>query len=489
LNFNKFYKLQARDEEESKMIQDQIIEAAMKELAQKLRQAMNDLPMDTLTADLAEKVGKGLQQSIRSAALVAYQTFIESYDVHTETIEVEGKILRLKIPSEKTFLTPFGELTMRRNLYQADRGGSAYIPLDEQWGMAGEYATPEVQECILFGMAHLTAKEVESFLKKSSLFHPSEKAIKNIVEKTGEVIETHVEALNAAIRAEEEVPAKTTAVVASMDGANVLLRENGQQRGRPQERPGEENSPVTDSAYKNAMVGSISFYKPEVNDDGQLEPMRLRTLYLARMPEAQFPTFKRQFEQELDHVEKALGEKVTKILLNDGHRTIWNYVDHHERFAEYEKLVDFYHTSEHLSHAAEALFGKKSKAADEWYDKWYDKLLEEDNAANAILRSMDYYAQHLKIPKSRLKDLEKEQIFFQRNQHRMNYADFIRRGLPIGSGPVEAACKSVVKTRLCRSGMRWSRKGGQKILNLRVYVKADRWDSFWKNYKQLKCAA
>ena len=207
------------------------------------------------------------------------------------------------------------------------------------------------------------------------------------------------------------------------------------------------------------------------------------------MPEAHFPTFKKQFEKELEHVENALDEKVTKILLNDGHRTIWNYVDHQERFADYEKLVDFYHTSEHLSHAAEALFGKKSKDADAWYEKWYDKLLEEDEAANGILRSIDYYAQQLKIPKGRLTDLEKEQIFFQRNQHRMNYADFIRRGLPIGSGPVEAACKSVVKTRLCRSGMRWSREGGQKILNLRVYVKADRWDSFWKNYKQLKRAA
>lgn len=71
----------------------------------------------------------------------------------------------------------------------------------------------------------------------------------------------------------------------------------------------------------------------------------------------------------------------------------------------------------------------------------------------------------------------------------MTYADFRRRGLPIGSGPVEAACKSVVKTRMCRSGMRWSREGGQKILNLRVVVKSDRWDGFWKNYMTLKRAA
>jgi len=56
---------------------------------------------------------------------------------------------------------------------------------------------------------------------------------------------------------------------------------------------------------------------------------------------------------------------------------------------------------------------------------------------------------------------------------------------PIGSGPVEAACKTLVKTRLGRSGMRWSREGGQRILDLRVYVKSNRWDEAWRTIKAL----
>jgi hypothetical protein len=380
-------------------------------------------------------------------------------------------------------------MTITRSLYQADKGGSAYIPLDGKWGMEGEYATPEVQECVLFGIAHLTSKEVENFLKKSSLFHPSEKAIKNMVNKSGAFIETHIEELSEAIRAKETIPEETEVVVASMDGANVLLREAGKKAGRPKERPGEDRQEENASSYKNAMVGSISFYKTEVTEKEEIKPVRIRSQYLARMPESCFPTFKKQFEAELDDIEKAVDAAVKKVLLNDGHRVIWNYIDNNERFDGYEKLVDFYHTSEHLSRAAEAIFGKKSKAGEEWYDKWYDNLLTEDNAAKAVLRSMEYYAKTLKVPRSRLKDLGKEQTFFRRNHHRMNYADFLRRGLPIGSGPVEAACKSVVKNRMGRSGMRWSRKGGQKILNLRVYAKADRWESFWNNYTQLKQAA
>ena len=57
-------------------------------------------------------------------------------------------------------------------------------------------------------------------------------------------------------------------------------------------------------------------------------------------------------------------------------------------------------------------------------------------------------------------------------------------GRQVGSGPVEAACKTLVKTRLCRSGMQWSWKGGQRILQLRTYVKSKRWDAFWSQYKK-----
>ena len=79
--------------------------------------------------------------------------------------------------------------------------------------------------------------------------------------------------------------------------------------------------------------------------------------------------------------------------------------------------------------------------------------------------------------------------FFENNQDRMDYRRFRLRGWPIGSGPVEAAAKTLVKMRMCRSGMRWSRKGGQRILDLRTYVKSNRWDAFWNEYKRLLLTA
>ena len=156
------------------------------------------------------------------------------------------------------------------------------------------------------------------------------------------------------------------------------------------------------------------------------------------------------------------------------------------QYDNYEKLVDYHHTTEHLSKAAEAIFGKGSRKAQDWYGKYCSKLKDEDGGAGRVLRSLDYYERSVKLSKSRREALATEHTFFTRNEHRMDYAGFRGNGWPIGSGPVEAACKSVVKTRLCRSGMRWSRFGGQHILSLRTYVKSDRWDAMWSQYKRIE---
>jgi hypothetical protein len=103
-----------------------------------------------------------------------------------------------------------------------------------------------------------------------------------------------------------------------------------------------------------------------------------------------------------------------------------------------------------------------------------------------VLRSLDYYRSTTGLSTSRGAALDAERTFFARNAQRMDYARFRGHGWPIGSGPVEAACKSVVKTRLCRGGMRWSRSGGQHILSLRTYVKSDRWNALWNQYKRLQ---
>lgn len=468
------------------MIIQKTVQLAMEVFEQKMADFAGKVDARRLTADLAVAFSAALQDAFSEAGRRAYQVFIESYDIDDPVLDVKGRILRRKMVSPKLYLTPFGEVSIARSLYQADAGGTSYFPLDDFWGMKGEFATEEVRQAVAFSMAHLTADETQHLFDKCAWFHPSATAIKNITDAIGDRVETHADTMMQAIQNAQSLPLNSDVLVASMDGVNVLLREKGAQKGRPAQRSGVEASSRANTAYKNAMTGAISCYA--VPDDPQEErPQRLQSCYVARMPQDAAVTFKQQFEQEIRAAEEKLPPGITKIFLCDGHRAIWSYAEHTPMYDDYEKLIDFYHTTEHLSKAGEALFGKNSDSGKAWYTKHRKKLLENKDGAESVLRSMIYYSQTL--PKSRRKALETEQTFFMRNKDKMNYADFLARGLPIGSGPVEAACKSIVKTRLCRSGMRWSRQGGQRILHLRCFVKSNRWDVFWKYYLQLKRSA
>ena len=82
-------------------------------------------------------------------------------------------------------------------------------------------------------------------------------------------------------------------------------------------------------------------------------------IYAARMPEERFPTFKSKLEREVRRAESRLAPGVIKIVLMDGARGLWKYVEDTPLFDGYEILLDFFHMTEHLSRLSEALFGKR----------------------------------------------------------------------------------------------------------------------------------
>ena len=458
-----------------------LMEAATDEFKQNLTTYCEKMEMDRLTPALAEQMSQGLQQALSAAGVTALRTFLESYETQADTLEVEGTLYRYKQPSRKRFITPFGEMSLERKLYQADDGGPALVPLDRQWGMEGEFATVEVRESVLFAGALVTPEETVQLLKKSALFQPSATAIQHILEETGVWLEFEGEELNEAIRPDEAIPEKTQALVASLDGVQVRLDEEGVKQGRPIDRPGAPTERETPTCFKRAMVGSLSFYGAPLEE--QTTPPRLAARYVAEMPEEKALTLKARFEAEIRYAEAALAPSVKKVLLCDGERGLWTYAEQTPLFAHYRKLVDFYHTCGHLADAAQALWGAGSPQANQWYNEYRHKLLHEEEGAHQVLRSIDYYRRTRRFSKTRREALDTQRTFFQRNKKRMTYAAFREQGLPIGSGPVEAACKTLVKTRLGRSGMRWSWPGGQRILQLRTYVKSKRWEAFWKQYK------
>jgi hypothetical protein len=236
------------------------------------------------------------------------------------------------------------------------------------------------------------------------------------------------------------------------------------------------------------MVGSASFYGVDKDD----KPQRLSSIYTARMPQEKSVAFKGDFERMVSVVEEkiaATGKPMPKVLLTDGHLMIKGFALESPVLQGYEKLLDFYHATEHLSKAAEAMYGENTDMAKWWYNKWRAELKANGNAPAAILRSMNGFLLRTKLSASRTAELKTEITFFRKNKHLMKYQDFISRGLPIGSGPIEAAAKTIVKQRMCRSGMSWSREKGQYVLTIRAYVKSGLWENAWRHYKTLKKAA
>lgn len=436
---------------------------------------------------------KALMDASRNAGKAGLEQYLKENDTITSTIQKDGIVYRYKGTSVNELLTLFGTITANRAMYYDEKnGGEYYFPLDHAIGLdKDDFATLEAREMILFASASCVPGELEVLLQKCSLCRPSRTAIQNIINRDGLSMESMRERLSERVLREYQVPATAKVLVASLDGVNVLLREPGKKKGRKNKRPvdsclTEELSPTS---YHNAMVGAVSLY----DIDAENKPERLSCIYTARMPQDKATEFKGDFERIIKGAEVQLYEQknstIPKILLTDGHLMIKGYAKGSSLMQSYEKLLDFYHTTEHLSKAADAMYGEKTDYAKAYYTKWRSALKSDPNAPGAIVRSMSGFSKRNRLVGKRSDDLKTEITFFKKNKKLMKYYDFIRRGLPIGSGPIEAAAKTIVRQRMCRSGMSWTREKGQYVLSIRAYVHSGLWEIAWENFKKLKKAA
>jgi len=464
---------------------DEIITAIVTKVKEELQKHRDPLDQP-LTTENAENVVNVVLTAIQNAGAEGFKTYLQRNEFRENTIVHNGKKYQFNRTSKKELHTPFGKVVVERRLYQNEDGDS-FIPLDHAWNMENQFATIEVREAVLFALPLMPATEVKQVFDKCSSFNLAESSIKKIAENLGPDLENSIDEFLETIRQEETIPVKETKVVAvSYDGANVLLQEPGKKKGRKRQRPGErkkatEGSFDSPTSYRNATVGSVTLYgsvPPE-----EKAPERLQSRYLARMPEEKSVTLKLQLQKEVEATLSHLPSDVIKVFVSDAAQGIRKEIDDNPLFADFEKIIDYFHTTDHLSNAAEAIFGKDHPEGDEWYELKRVQLLEEDDGAELVYRSLLYYQRSYSYPKERGDALNREVTFFKNNKDRMEYKRYRNNGWPIGSGVIEAACKSVVKCRFCRSGMRWTRVGGQTIMTLRSLVKSERWDAFWLRYK------
>ena len=148
--------------------------------------------------------------------------------------------------------------------------------------------------------------------------------------------------------------------------------------------------------------------------------------------------------------------------------------------------MDFYHASEYLADVAKAAFPRNKAQREQWLNDACHNLKHKQGAATRLLKEMQALCESGQrlSPEVREK-LEAATTYFRNHKHQMNYAKYRGKHLPIGSGVTEAACKTLVKQRLCNSGMRWVEKGAKIVLSLRaLMLTPDRWQQFWGKINQ-----
>jgi hypothetical protein len=139
------------------------------------------------------------------------------------------------------------------------------------------------------------------------------------------------------------------------------------------------------------------------------------------------------------------------------------------------EILDFFHATEHLAAAIAAVHGDGTFATRHKFEFLRERLLHEDRGAEAVINALA----HLRRRNPRIKKIGTVLRYFRKNKHRMRYAQWKREGFMIGSGVVEAACKTLVAQRLKLSGMRWGSRGAQAILTMRGWDQSDRFDEAW----------
>ena len=476
-----------------------LIENALETFKQSLSSFVENMDCSSeksTTAEIINEFAIALEEASGEACRNAFKEFIESHDTIEEVVHRGGNPYKFKKVISKTFLTRFGEVEIDRRYYHChSAGGPGVLPLDEQIDMQNRFVMSDVVEFLLYGVGKLIPTDLAEMFAKINHFKPSAELIHDIVNQDGQAFHNFLNSGDdgGSIRTVTPPAETPTAMVASIDGGNLHVREPGKKKGAKTKRPGKNFGDTEKdekrSSYKNAMIGTISYYNTaEVIDfktqEQVIEPCRINTTYIGRMPEERFPTFKKEFKSLVVDAEDQLPEGTEKILLMDGARGLWSYVDGNPIFDDYIKVVDFFHAAEHLSLLAQALFGANSTEAEKWYERWASKIKHEPEAVSAMIRSAIRYRRVNRLKGARLEAMEKELTFFDRNQDRMGYSDLVDRALPIGSGPVEAACKTIVKSRFCQSGMRWSIQGGQNVMNLRVLQKSEQWEDAWEAYSE-----
>jgi len=411
-----------------------------------------------------EAFERELRALFAAAECEAVAEEIARFDVNAPVVLIEGVPHRQVLRCQETYFAAAGPVRVERSLYSTRQEGErAVCPMELRAGLVEGRWTPLAARQAAWVVAHLTPQEGEELFGMLGGMTPSKSSLDRLPKQLGKRWENNRVEFEEALRQAEKVPRGAVRMAVSLDGVMLPMKDGERARKRA-EATAEGRRTRGPAGHAEAGCATLSYF------DRRGE--RLKTIRLGRMPESNKTTLKAMLAEEVAWA-RTRKPSLRFVKVADGAKDNWTYLD--EELPEGPGIVDFYHAAEHLKAALDAAYGETSPKARAQYEKLRHVLLEERAGAQKVIRALV----HLRDTHRRSRKIGADLRYFRRNRHRMKYATWKARGLPIGSGVVEAACKTLATQRMKRSGMRWRHEGGLAVLTLRSLAQSDRFERGW----------
>ena len=344
----------------------------------------------------------------------------------------------------KAVQTLVGWIVVRRAYYACSACGRGHCPLDAALGLGRDGHSPGVRRAASRLGALLPFAQAAATLAALAGVQTSASTVRGVTEAVGARREAELaRAVASAWRdglPPVEAPAPARLYVA-MDGVRIL------------------------GANGEGTEAKVGVVRPEQRrPGGALVPAA--TSYVAGFEPA--AAFGRRLALEAHR--RGLEAAAEVVVLGDGAEWIWNLAAEHCPGAT--QVVDWYHASERIWALGRARYGEGTTRAAAWVARQLARL------AKGEVRGLVAAWRRLTCPAAAAAVRDEQVTYFTNQAGRMAYGRYRARGLDIGSGMVEGACKHLIGAREKGPGMRWSVPGAQAVATVRVLLFNDQWEAY-----------
>ena len=364
---------------------------------------------------------------------------------------------------DKEVLTVLGDVKVKRAYYYDKECKSGFSPKDKALDIEGTSFSPGVRRMMgrvgayrPFALGHEDIKEMAGISINA-------KEVERASHQLGQEAEEFYKEQGEQALSDKIVPIKSVPVMyICMDGTGVpvVKEETANKKGK-----GEDGQAKT----REVKLGCI-FTQTTVDKKGHPVRDEESTSYAGAIETAD--EFGCRIYAEAKR--RGIGRAKKVCVIGDGAQWIWNIAD--EQFYGATQIIDLYHAREHYWNVGKVFFADYKKKLNRWTDKRRKEL--DSGEVEKVIKAIKQLSSSTEHEED---VIEKESSYFDKNKERMRYADFRREGLFVGSGVVEAGCKTVIGQRLKQSGMHWTVDGANSIIALRCCFFSNRWEDFWEH--------